>query len=194
LTVTTNQNVNLGAACTDLNTPPATPCRFVWTQTNAGAPGVPTVLVPNPSLPSNNGNISIRPVLALGQPAATIQLAVVATNTKGVASAPQPISITVTPIPDQVTVTGVVFRAGKQRLDVTATSNVVSPNVILMLQPYLTVNGTIFDPGATGIMLNTGGGAYTLTIVGAQEPAAGINLFVKSNLGGSGSSPVTRLR
>ncbi|HXI30325.1 MAG TPA: hypothetical protein VNG89_17930, partial [Vicinamibacterales bacterium] len=138
LTVQTGTNVNLGAACTDLNTPPATPCRFVWTQTNAGAPGVPTVLSPNPSAPSNNGNISIRPVLALGQPAATVQLAVVATNTKGVASAPQPISITVTPIPDTVTVTGVVYRAGKQRLDVTATSSVVSPNVILVLQPYLT--------------------------------------------------------
>jgi len=124
----------------------------------------------------------------------TLQIALVATNSLGVASLPQQVNIVVNPIADQVTVTGVVYRIGKQRLDVTATSNVVSPNVVLIMQPYLTINGTILDPGATGIMLNTGGGTYTLTLVGVPEPANGAIVTVTSNLGGAGTSPVTKVR
>jgi hypothetical protein len=190
VTVVTGTPVSLTGNCADQNVPALACTTFTWTQLNAGAPGVPTI-APNPS---SGQTLSFTPTLALGQPAATMQLSLVATNSAGVASAPVNINVTVTPIADTVTVTGVVYRVGKQRLDVTATSSVVSPNVVLTLQPYLTVNGTILDPGATGIMLNTGGGAYTLTLVGVPEPAAGTLLTVTSNLGGSGSSPVTRLR
>jgi len=187
VSVTTGTRVQLNGSCIDRNVPAVNCSIFAWTQ----LPGALVVLNPNPSA---QNPLVFTPVLPPGQPATTIQISLVATNSVGVASLPQTVTIVVNPIPDQVAVTSVVYRIGKQRLDVTASSNVVSPNVILMLQPYLTVNGTIFDPGATGIMLNTGGGLYTLTIVGAQEPAAGVNLFVVSNLGGSGSSAVTKLR
>jgi hypothetical protein len=64
----------------------------------------------------------------------------------------------------------------------------VSPNVVLTLQPYVTTNGTTFDPAQLGnVLTNTGGGTYTLTLVGAPEPAVSPAkpIVVTSNLGGS---------
>jgi hypothetical protein len=190
LLVTTGTTVTLTGNCADQNVPALACNTFTWTQLNAGAAGVPTI-APNPK---TGQVLSFTPTLALGQPAATMQLSLVATNSAGVASAPVNISVTVQPIPDTVTITSVVYRIGKQRLDVTATSSVISPNVVLTLQPYQTMNGTILDPGPAGIMVNTGGGLYTLTLVGVPEPANGAILTVKSNLGGSNSSQVTKLR
>jgi hypothetical protein len=78
---------------------------------------------------------------------------------------------------------------------------VVSPNVVLKLQPYLTVNGTTYnpDPAAGGLgntFTNNGAGAYTLDISGAPEPAVppATPLDVKSNLNGdSGSFGLTKI-
>ena len=52
------------------------------------------------------------------------------------------------------------------------------------------------DPGPLGIMLNTGGGIYTLDIVAIEEPATtGAPLVVTSNLGGStGPTPLQKVR
>jgi hypothetical protein len=83
-----------------------------------------------------------------------------------------------------VAITTAEYRTGKQRLILTATSSIVSPNVTLRLLPYLTTTGATFDPAGLGdILTNGGGGLYTMTLVGAPQPAAGPVLSVRSNLG-----------
>jgi hypothetical protein len=128
------------------------------------------------------------PPLPAGQTTpSVITLRVVATNTGNANSAPALTTVTITPVPDVVAVTAAQYRTSKQRLDVTATSSVVSPNVVLTLQPYLTITGATFDPAALGnTFTNTGGGIYTLTLVGPPEPAIppAKPIQVKSNLGG----------
>jgi len=194
------------ASCTD----PANllPCTFQWTQTNAGAAGVPTILVPNPKNTAAIGPFTV--TLPTGSPAATIQLKVVATNSAGVASAPEFTNVTVNPILDQITITTSVYRFGKQRLDLTVTDTVASPSLVLTLAPYLTQNGTTFDPATLGNTLtNTGNGNYTFTIVGAPEPACNAPLpggvidapcskaplIVRSNIGGtSGPNALQKTR
>jgi len=128
---------------------------------------------------------------------AVVTLTITATNTGGAASAPEFTTVTVNPIADSIIVTSAVYRTTKQRLVITATSSVVSPNVILTLQPFLTTGGTIFDPTALGnTFTNTGGGLYTLTLVGAPEAAVppATPLRITSNLGGSAISGLTLIR
>ncbi len=126
------------------------------------------------------------PTLAAGQITPTVvQLTITATNSLGLVSTPQTASVTINPQPDTVGITTAEYRTGKQRLIITATSSVISPNVILTLQPYLTTTGATFDPARLGNTLANGlNGIYTLTLVGAPQPAAGQVLVVKSNLGG----------
>ena len=104
---------------------------------------------------------------------------------------------TVKPIPDAVLITNAEYRTGKIRLVVTASTNVVSPNVVLTLDPYVCAvpnvagappcpNGS-FDPSTIGnTFTNNGGGLYTMTLVGAPEPAVppALPLKARSNLGG----------
>ena len=85
----------------------------------------------------------------------TINVTITATNKGGAASLPEFTTVTVQPLPDTVAVTAAQYRLNKQRLDITATSTVVSPNVILTLQPYLTNTGTTFTPAAA-TFTNTG--------------------------------------
>src|SRR6185369_2247185 len=128
------------------------------------------------------------PVLPLGQiTPSVVNLTITARNTGGATSAPEFTTVTVNPLADAVALTSTEYRIGKQRLVLTATSSVVSPNVVLTLQPYVTVSGTTFDPTALGsVFTNTGAGTYTLTLVGAPEPAVppATPLVAKSNLGG----------
>jgi hypothetical protein len=159
------------ASCTD----PAnlTPCTFQWTQTA----GAPILLNPNPTPSATIGPFTVN--IAPGQPAVTFQFQVIATNAVGVPSAPELASITVNPQTDQLTLTSSTYRFSKQRLDLTATDLVVGPNVVVTLLPYLCQGGAsvqcpggIFNPATLGnVFTNTGGGLYTLTLVGAPEPA-----------------------
>ena len=135
LSVPTGVAQTLNGVCTFQGVVQLTGCTFTWTQTNIGAPGVPTVL----AAPFTGNPLRFTPTLAPANPAATIQLAVVATY-NGVAppagpSAPQNIFVTVNPVPDQITMT-TEYRTGKQRLLITATTTAVGPNVVLRLQPY----------------------------------------------------------
>jgi hypothetical protein len=125
------------------------------------------------------------PLLPPGQTTPTVvQVTVTAKNSLNVASAPVTTTVTVNPVPDSVAITAAEFRTGKQRLILTATSSIVSPNVTLRLLPYLTTTGATFDPAGLGdTFTNGGGGLYTMTLVGAPQPAAGPVLFVRSNLG-----------
>jgi len=121
--------------------------------------------------------------------------------------------VTVVPLADVISVTGLLeqYRTNNRRLILNATSTVVSPNVVLKLQPYVTITGTTYnpDPAAGGVgntFTNNGGGAYSLTLNGVPEPACGNPngnvapcptrpLDVKSNLNGdSGFFALTDIR
>jgi hypothetical protein len=133
-------------------------------------------------------------------------------------STPVSASVSVKPRPDTITVVPPVeYRSGlKQRLIITATSSVVSPNVVLTLQPYACqVNAAPCVPNAAGVwmydpaqlganLVNNGNGNYATTLVGAPQPACDAAnttpcslspLDIKSNLGGdSGFFALTRIR
>jgi hypothetical protein len=176
-TVGSGTPVSMTATCSD---PGGLTCSFVWTQTA----GAPVVLTPNPFA---GATISFTVALAAGAPPAALQFQIVATNTAGVSSAPDVTTVTVNPPADTVAITNAEYRADKQRLILTATSSVVSPDVNLTLQPYATASGTTFDPAAAGSTFTNGGaGTYTLTVVGVPQPAAppATPLTARSSAGG----------
>jgi hypothetical protein len=137
-------------------------------------------------------------------------------------SAPEFTTVTVTPIADQIAITSVEDRQGKQRVIVNATDNIISPNVVLKVQPYVCNGGTTacpasstqpvagqYDPckGVGCTLTNNGGGLYLITMVGAPAPvcrAVGGTfatpctvpaITVKSNINGtSPASVVTKIR
>jgi hypothetical protein len=176
---------------TDPNVPAQ---KLTFTVTQTGVPALVNLRVAS----TGNSTATVTftaPTLPLGQVLpSVVNLTISATNTGGAASAPEFTTVTVNPRADAIAVTSALYRTTKQRLVVTATSSVVSPNVILTQQPYLTVSGTIFDPTTLGaVYTNNGGGLYTLTLVGAPEPAVppALPIVVKSNLGGT--SPATAI-
>ncbi|MBZ5537774.1 MAG: hypothetical protein LAO31_17605, partial [Acidobacteriia bacterium] len=182
-TVASGTAVTMTATCTD---PAGLACTFTWLQTS----GTPIVLNPNPF---SGATISFTVTLPVGTINSTVlQFQVTATNSAGVSSSPLLTSVTINPPKDGITITTAVYRIGKQRLDLTVTDTIISPNVILTLQPYITTGGTLFTP-PNGTLTNNGGGNYVLTLVGAPEPAVppATPLVVKSNLGGA--SPKTAL-
>jgi hypothetical protein len=187
-TVGSGTPVSITATCSD---PGGSTCSFVWTQTA----GTPVVLTPNPHA---GATVAFTVSLAAGASPTTLQFQIVATNTAGISSAPDVTSVTVTPPADNVLITNAEYRADKQRLILTATSSVVSPTVSLTLQPYVTASGTTFDPAGIGnAFTNAGGGNYTLTVVGAPQPAAppARPLTARSSAGGvSPPHGIDRLR
>lgn len=194
---------NMPVTGSDPNVPPALP--LVFTATQAGAPALINFNVtqgPNP--PGTGATITFTaPTLPVGQIASSVvNLTITATNSAAVASAPEFTSVTIVPLPDAISVTGLLeqYRLNNRRLILNATSSVISPNVVLKLQPYITTTGTTYnpDPAAGGVgntFTNNGGGVYTLTLNGVPEPACGnVNgnlapcptkpLDIKSNLNG----------
>ena len=175
---------------TDPNSPPQTPLTFTVTQTGSPALTGLTVAQNQACSPLVAGKTCAvvtftAPVLPVAQVLPTvINLTITATNTLGQASLDEFTTVTVNPLADSVNITNAEYRTGKQRLIITATSNVISPNVILTLQPYVTTSGSTFIP-PDGTFTNGGGGLYTITLVGAPQPAAGLVLQVKSNHGGT---------
>jgi hypothetical protein len=158
---------------------------LTFTVAQAGAPALLNMLVTSTGASTATLTFTA-PVLPLGQVTSpVVNLTVTATNTGGTSSASEFTTVTINPLPDVVRVTAAQYRTSKQRLDVTATSSVVSPNVTLTLQPYLTTTGTIFTP-PNGLFTNTGGGIYTITLVAVPEPAVApaTPIVVRSNLNG----------
>ena len=78
-------------------------------------------------------------------------------------------TVTVNPAADSVAVVPPTeYRTSKQRLQINATSSVISPGVVLTLQPYLTEAGTMYDPnplagGLGNLFTNNGGGNYQIS-------------------------------
>jgi hypothetical protein len=172
--------VTLTGAATD---PQGLPLTYTWAQ--AGGPGVvltpggpstsPIATFARPTLPSGSG-----PVVY------TFRLSV----TNGV-TAPVTVTTTVTvTAPDVVTITSVVYRTGIQRLTVTATSSAaggitMSFHVATPAPGGTTVPMTI----ATTVPLT-----FTGTLNGTPNPDLTGGVTVTSSLGGTATSPVTRLR
>ena len=184
-TVTSGTTVTLTAVGTGAHA-----LSYTWTQSSGPAQSFKQA--------SGNASMSVSHSLPAAQVTNDVLgFSVVATDTVSHAtSAPVTATVTFTPIPDTDTITVVEYRILKQRLNITATSSVVSPNVVLRLQPYRTTTGALFDPAAMGNTLtNNGGGNYTLALVGAPQPGFGEPLMVTSNLGGrSAPTQVTRIR
>lgn len=176
-----------------------------WTQTNAGTPGVPVVVNPNPMVCGPAAGTVTCPLsftvsLPFDSPSQTINLYAQATNSLGQRSGRALTSVTVKQFPDTVTITSAEYRTLKQRLIVNATTSVVSPNVVLTLEPYVAIDGATWNlcpPGIGCTMTNLGAGNYVFDAVGVIEPATppAKPLMVQSSLGGlSAPSVLTRIR
>ncbi len=182
---------------------------FTVTQTSGGAIS-PSPLAVTQNPPSG-ATATFLETLALGQTAVVYNFTIVATNTAGMQSAPEFTSVTVNPTTDSVAITTSEYRTSKQRLVITATSSVISPNVVLKLQPFAVEGGGTYNPdpavgGGGNLFTNNGAGLYTITLVGAPRPACGNGagyqtpcplapLTVTSNLGGtSGPNALQKIR
>ena len=165
----------------------ASPLTYTWTQTGGPAQAFT-------QQPAGGPTISFTRTLPIGQLVNDVLTFSVVATAGGASSAPVSVTVTVQPVADSVAITNSSYRISQQRLQITATSSVVSPNITLTLQPYQTASGTTFDPSSLGATLrNTGNGIYTLDLVGAPQPAPAPArpLTVKSSLGGI--SPATAL-
>ena len=155
--------------------------------TQAGAPALLNLKVTSTGTSTATLSFSV-PALPLGQVVpSVITRSTTATNAGGATSAADVTTVTIQPQGDGVAVTNVTYRIGVARLIITATSTLASPNVVLTLRPYVTTQGTTFDPATLGnTFTNNGGGLHSLTLVGAPQPASppALPIVVQSNLGG----------
>jgi hypothetical protein len=152
---------------------------FAWTQVSGPAP-VGLGQTPSAATFTQTSTLNFTASIA-----GTYVFSVKATNAGGKTSSATQVSVTATPaMPTNITFGGTLeYRIGKQRLVMTATST--DPTVTSMvLQPYLTETGTIFDPVNLGAGLTVSlitPGSFTITLVGAPKPAC--------RLGGTYSIP-----
>jgi hypothetical protein len=164
------------------------------TTQSGGAPGLGSLATTSTGASTANITFTV-PTLPLGQVTSdVVQLAITATNTANAVSPTEFTTVTVNPQPDVVTVTAAQYRISKQRLTINASDSVVSPNIVLTLQPYITTTGALFDPcvslGVSGCtFLNQGTGLYLLDVLGAPEPAIppATPMLIKSNIPGGGT-------
>ncbi len=121
----------------------------------------------------------IAAVLPLGQILdSVINITVTATNSAGATSAPMFTTVCIDPLPDLISIQTAEYRVNNKRLIVNATSTVVSANVVLTLQPYVTITGTTYNPdpaagGVGNVFTNNLNGTYSLTLNGVPQPACG---------------------
>lgn len=174
---------------------------LTFTVTQSGSPALLNMSIGTTS--ANTATVFFTaPTLPLGQVTPdVVTLSITAKNSGGATSAPDSTTVTVNPIPDKITTGTVQYRTSTKRFTINVTSSVVSPNVVLKLQPYLTTTGATYnpDPAAGGLgntFTNNGAGAYVLDLSGAPEPAVppATPLDVKSNLNGdSGPFALTKV-
>ncbi|HEX7623242.1 MAG TPA: PKD domain-containing protein, partial [Anaeromyxobacteraceae bacterium] len=145
--------------------PNGLPLTYAWAQVSGVAQGLTGATTPTPSFTAGTAGT----------------FGFVLTVNNGFLTSTALVTVTVTPAADQVTILTVVYRVSKQRLDVTATSS--NPNAILTLKGFNGGPDQLFQPGA--------GGVPTVILIGVGEP---LSVTVVSNLGGTATSPVTRVR
>ncbi len=169
-----NQTVNPGVLVTlngSLSSDPnSLPLTFLWQQVAGPAVVLSSATAVSPTFTSPaSGTVGLTLTVSNGILSSIAALVSVTVNTAG---------------PDNVIITVVEYRTVKQRLTVTATSSVTDGG------PILTLMG--FGPNGTGIQMPfLGGGVYTVILTGVAQPGT---VTVNSSLGGSGTSPVTRIR
>jgi hypothetical protein len=198
------QPVTLTATVTG-GTPPIT---FQWDQAPTD---VRQVVISNPT--TATATFQAPTVTASTQLHFTVTACSTVDGTRTCNSAPVTVTVNPGAAPDQVTVTSAEYRTGQKRLSITVTESVVSPTLVLTLQPYrcetnappCDANG-FYNPAVLGnTFTNTGGGLYTLTLVGAPAPACKLGgpyatpctqapIKVQSSTGGVGTSALTRIR
>jgi len=156
--------------------------------------------------PPTGATATFNLALPTGAPAATLCFTITATNTAGVTSPAEFTTATVNPVADTITFTTAQYRTGKQRLDLSVTTSVVSPTVTMYLDSYLANDGTTVQGPIP--LTNTGGGVYTLTAVGVKPPICrSVNgplttpcnypappITVKTSIGGSASTELLNIR
>jgi hypothetical protein len=129
-----------------------------------GAPIVVLTQTPSAATPSGTSRVTFTPVVA-----GTYLFDVTATNVNGISSPPTRATVTVNAAATlNITIGTAEYRTGQQRLVIAATTTDLTVTS-MVLQPYLTTNGT-FTTGTTPLT-NGGGGLWNLTIVGAARPA-----------------------
>lgn len=171
ITVVSGTGGSFLATGSDPNVPALTPLTFNVVQTSG--PALIGIVVTQNSPTSATVSFTA-PVVAAVTPAT---LSLTATNTAPVTSAAVTVNVTINPPPvgDTVLITSAEYRTGKQRLIITATSNVAG--VTLKLQPYITTTGVVYDPapsaGGLGDTFTFAAGVFTLDITGAPAPACG---------------------
>ena len=171
-TVTAGNPVTIAASSSSLPAP-----TWTWTQTAGPVPPLITQ-APAATITSGTSSLNFNPTVA-----GTYTFSVTATNANG-ASPATSVNVVVTPaVPTNVTPI-TEYRTTKQRLVITATSPDATVTS-MVLQPYLTETGIVFDPATLGAANLTvsliAPGTWALTAVGAPGPAC--------NLGGAYASP-----
>ena len=172
-TVTAGNLVTVSASSSSVPAP-------TWAWTQSSGPGNP-VLTQTPVAATATGASAL---LFTPTVAGTYTFGVTATNVNG--ASPQTLtSVVVTAsVPTNVTLTTTEYRTAQQRLVITATS-LDATVTSMVLQPYLTESGIVFDPatlGAANLTISLiAPGTWTLTAVGAPRPAC--------NLGGAYATP-----
>jgi hypothetical protein len=216
ISVTSGTPITITATGVDPNGLPLT---VSWRQTG----GSPSVVVPNPLVCGPGPTpqtcvLSFTVTLPLGSASTTILLQAEAVNSLGIAATPDITTVTIIPQADTLSITSVVFRTGKQRMDINVTSNVVSPTDNVFLDPYVCEGGALACPplgtynpdpsvgGVGNLFTNNGNGLYVISLVGAPKPVCNNGglyatpcsfapIIVRSSFGGvSLPSPVTKIR
>ncbi len=172
-TVTAGNLVTLTASSSSLPAP-------TWVLSQTSGPTNPALSqTPSAATATGTSQLKFTPTVA-----GTYTFGVTATNANGTSPATS-VTVTVTAsVPTNVTLTPVEYRTSKQRLIVTATSTDTTVSSMVLL-PYLTESGTMFDPATLGAANLTvslvAPGSFTVTAVGAPAPAC--------NLGGVYATP-----
>jgi hypothetical protein len=174
--------------------------KITWLQT--GGPAVAFTQTPLAATPTATSTLTFTPTVA-----GTYNFSVTATNANGTSPS---VAVTITvsaSVPTNVAIPAVEYRTSKQRLVFSATTTDLAVNS-MVLQPYLTENGTMFDPATLGAatLSTTGGGVWNYIGVGVPRPACNLTatyatpcaqkpLTVKALTGGaaSGTSVATAL-
>jgi hypothetical protein len=160
---------------------------YKWTQMS----GSPSVTL---SSATSRAPTFQAPVLTLGAASISLGFQVTATNSGGSATATT--SVTVNPPPDIVTITTVVYRFAKSRLDVTATTSApirINAKTGALVSPILTLS---FFDAASGKTVSSSAwfmvnGVPTITVIGFSPPAS---VTVTSSFGGTATSPILTFR
>jgi hypothetical protein len=146
--------------------PQGLPLTYAWTQTLG-----PPLLLVNATTPT--------PTFVAPPTFGVIPLAFQLIVSNGTFTSSATAIVNVVSNADTVTILSALYRAGKERLSVTASST--DPTALLFL----------VIPGSSPVQLTPLNGVLTATLVGVAQPAS---VTITSSLGGTATGPLTRVR